>query len=601
MRIVLGLAAAVVAVLAWNAVMISWDVTVASDDMTSWDQAEHGVHGIKLAESMREFDVGRFARLIDERDRWPPLFPLLEAPGFLLFGIDYDTSEAMMLPYLVACIALVFGVGLAIGGRSGFLAGFGAAVLMASSPMFVVYGGMTMLEMPGTMFLLAALLFYVRWCRFEKPRDAWLTAVSTTLLFFLKYNYALLWLMALAVNEMGRSLPTPGEAVSGVRNLLRSPFWRSVPAAVLGGAFVLLVVLVALGVVGRGAAMLLFEGLVLLLVLLRAPQAVRVAREWLARQPRLATAFVLAFGLPVGSWMASPSRLKQFFIYVQGFPSPERTLTESLLFYPLEFVTDYTVPPWVGIIVLIVAVASVVWIPRLPPQRRIIPLAMGITAGLALFHPYKESRFVFTVVPLIWLSFGLVVGGAVEAVARRIDGHRGEVLVGVTALALAVCGPFVLSDAGRAQELMDEWTAVNEVSEVLEAVIDVNVTSQALVLVGDWRSLSPPLLEWHQKLYRPDVRQPARPRNDLWYGAPDPDAFVRGVLADRDVDRVVVLSLPVTAAAHGTQFERDNPTHARMLATLQSDPHFRQTSSRVFERTGYEMQVFDVIRLGDVE
>lgn len=70
--------------------------TVASGRMPLWDMAAHAVDGIRLAEHARQAHSTAFILEINRMSLWPPVFPLLSFPVFLLFGYDYQVANSWM-------------------------------------------------------------------------------------------------------------------------------------------------------------------------------------------------------------------------------------------------------------------------------------------------------------------------------------------------------------------------------------------------------------------------------------------------------------------------------------------------------------------------
>ncbi len=68
-------------------------LSVTSARLPRWDMAEHGYDGVALAAALHAGEPLRFVAEIHRMSLWPPLFPLMECPVFLLCG--YDVSVAL--------------------------------------------------------------------------------------------------------------------------------------------------------------------------------------------------------------------------------------------------------------------------------------------------------------------------------------------------------------------------------------------------------------------------------------------------------------------------------------------------------------------------
>lgn len=210
-----------------------WDMAAHSGGFPHWDAAAHGFDGEQMARALAAGDAGRFLALVNARGEWAPLFPILEVPVFLIFGYGYATAAAQMPFYLALATLAVFVAGMALGGRRGLVTGAIAAACFAASPYVQYHGTNTMLELPGALALMLATAAYVRFTRTGAMRDARLTAIATTALCFIKWNYGVLWLVPLALNEIGRSLVAPARLrAAGLGPLPRALLvWTVLPLA----------------------------------------------------------------------------------------------------------------------------------------------------------------------------------------------------------------------------------------------------------------------------------------------------------------------------------------------------------------------------------
>jgi 4-amino-4-deoxy-L-arabinose transferase-like glycosyltransferase len=154
--------------------------------------AKHGLAGLSLAQAMRQFDLVEFVTELNAMSTWPPAFPLLEAPFFLLFGDDYATPRCLVSVIHVVLIVAAIWAGWSVFPRRGLAVGGLTGMLLAVSPMVLVYSALVMLEVPGTTLLLLALASYL--AAIDQPSKLrWrLAFLSATTLFFCKYNYGLI-------------------------------------------------------------------------------------------------------------------------------------------------------------------------------------------------------------------------------------------------------------------------------------------------------------------------------------------------------------------------------------------------------------------------
>ena len=154
-------------------------LAVGSLRLPQWDMAKYGVSGLRLARALQDLDPIAFLRHLNSLDVWPPVFPLLEVPAFLLAGPGYAGAHTLVSLLFVAAIAAAFWCGL----QSDLAVGALTAALVATSPMAQVFATVVMLEIPGTLLLLLTVGWYLRSLATGCARDFTLACVAATALF----------------------------------------------------------------------------------------------------------------------------------------------------------------------------------------------------------------------------------------------------------------------------------------------------------------------------------------------------------------------------------------------------------------------------------
>lgn len=578
-----------------------WSIAIPSGRFMQFDQAAHGVHGVKMAQAIREHDASWLLALIEERIVWPPLLPLIEAPAFLLFGNSINVAEGLMTVLLSLTIFAAYLAGRAFGGPRGMLVGALAAALLAASPMVQLFGTMIMTEMPGALLLLAAVAFYVRWRRLARSSDLTAVCVCTTLLFFLKYNYALLWIVPLVLNEIGHALPAWPALVVAIRRFRPTPHLVAIGLALVAVAALVLARNAGWQLGGRRLGVRLplaaLLAVVVLPLLVRPRATVAAATRALTSWSAGARRFFWLTLVPMTLWLASPTHVKGFIHFVVNREGrvPLWSL-RTLTFYVEAFVRDYSPNALIGVVVLVLAVAVAWRLRRLEAEVRIVPLAMIVGWVLCTAHRFKSPRFFFTVPPLIWLAAALALALALEALIERRRPAAFAALapsLGVVVLVLALAFGF------RPTVALARFTSASTpetLAPVLDAIADANIASHGTVLFGIWNRMSPGLTEWHQLLRHPEWRGSQRPKNPQWYPAPSAAALVDSIAADPGVERVLVLDLPPTATAWAPAFEDENPWIHEVRADLERDPRFVHERREPFPESGYALEVFRRVR-----
>jgi hypothetical protein len=342
------------------------DLALGSDRLPQWDMAKYGASGLRLAHAIRDLNPLGFLDHLNALDVWPPLFPLLEAPVFLIFGPGYGSARAFVAVLFVLLVAAAMWAGAQAGGDvNGLMVGALTAAFVVTSPMYHLFATLVMLEIPGALILATAIGWYLRSLRSGRSRDFATASLLATALFFCKYNYGVMWLLPLAANEILRAARSqrrrPRELVADAVEFLRRP-----GPAFVAAWLVLTVILVFTGpwkfavadrVIHIGSSA---NSVYALYVLVLASWAVRPRsslqriRAFLDRAGPRTRTMVGLIALPIAMWMVIPAHTINFIRFMENRSSGLPPLSvESLLYYPRSFVTSYSPGAVVGIPVLV--------------------------------------------------------------------------------------------------------------------------------------------------------------------------------------------------------------------------------------------------------
>lgn len=162
----------------------------------TWDEAANINTGVFFHEGIKSlvgtgspsFAVAHLKRLSAQYNSfsvlyYPPLFYVLEAVSFILFGVSAFSARLVAMAFSVGAIFLVYRIGeLVYGGRAGLV----AALLLAASPMFFKHSMMALLDVPVAFFYL--LLAYL----VLQPRmNVWRLGLAFGLGLLTKYDVVL--------------------------------------------------------------------------------------------------------------------------------------------------------------------------------------------------------------------------------------------------------------------------------------------------------------------------------------------------------------------------------------------------------------------------
>jgi hypothetical protein len=571
-------------------------LAVGSLRLPQWDMAKYGVSGLRLARALQDLDPIAFLRHLNGLDVWPPVFPLLEVPAFLLAGPGYASARALVALLFVAAIAAAFWCGL----QSDLAVGALTAALVATSPMAQVFATVVMLEIPGTLLLLLTVGWYLRSLATGCARDFTLACVAATALFFCKYNFGLIWILPMAANELLRAHGTAELKPSAMLERLGSAVRRPWPAFLAVGLLVAAAIEItgpfrfsigsrAVSVSSAGPLLYALYALTLIRWSMRPRRSLRAGRRWLGRLGPRARTMVLTIVLPIALWMVVPSHAVNFVGFVVNRTvGPPVLSIEGLLFYPRVFVSDFSPSPAIGVAVLLFAAASLRRLRSADEVGRVLALALLFSSIAVVAHPFKHPRFFFMTATLLWLAGSREALQLVARTVGRFGPQTRRSVAAAIAGASLVAVSLVAVDIDRLQRGHHRRTVHASTADVLDAITDEAAEVRSSVLLGTWNHLSPWLVEW-SFLQRGGSMEPTQmPRCPT--GRAQRGNVLGGLGADPPELVMLLSAAPDSAPRAGFRAETGwlDPVRRQLV----HDPRFDLVSRRDFAVARYRLESF---------
>lgn len=570
-----------------------WEVQAAHPAAPRWDMAGHGWQGVELLTDLRAGRPLAFLLDLNAQDKWPFGFSLLLMPFLALGGATFESARLLSLVGWVAVAPLTVLAARRIQpGAAGLLGGALAAVLWLGAPLERVLALVILRETVSLALLLLALILYLRAREresvFRESLSSWRAAgLATLALVLVKYNYALIWGLAVVLDELRRmSSEERGALVRRLRELLTP--WGDKPLSrrLLAGALDLVLLAAVIGV-NPGVAIWLGLGVAAVVVAVRTWRGRIAPRAWLRDLPARRRAAVETVGLPIALWWLSPDPIhpKTIYSFLRNESGGSERAPFDLLYYWRSYLADYlpldlSHPGW-GIALL--GLAGVACWMAFRRVSRLSFLAILTLLGLVLItlHPHKEARFAATTLPLLTLLGALGLG---RLLVGSGSAGRGRLVLGTLAGALVVLGAAYQSSLGvletrERERLVAElslYTGDPHVLPLLEPLAQRVGPGGRLGVVGVLDELSTNLVRWalarehggampevdaFRKRFDPQApREAWWPRLDRW-------------MVEERLDRLLVLHLePGSPWAERDDFRLHNAWQgaaaAALLATL---------------------------------
>jgi hypothetical protein len=376
------------------------------------DRNAHYEFASELVLAIRHIQPFRFFTIfLNQSKVWPPLYGLLTMLLMLPGGPNYRLA---VIPSAVGwwlTAVFAFLTARRISPAGGNAAGLIASALVLASPALREYGADIMLESLGAGLTMAALYFYAV-AEQEDSIAIWRgLAIVLTALFFEKYNY---WLMVVVPLGLDQFVRHRASIVASIRKVLeqidRATVAREAkqPLGRLALAILALIIIVWI----RGPSPLMLGHIRVsiyppgnIITALYVVVAIRLALAWRnefhGQSPR---AVLLRWHLaPCAVSLMLPGRLYPFLWYLS--PANNDVNTSS----PFEFYFDVVTNelhsiPRVSLIVAVAVLVAIVGWRRLRMGGTGVLLFVALSAIAVCLHPNQKDRFMYSWFAAVWVA-----------------------------------------------------------------------------------------------------------------------------------------------------------------------------------------------------
>jgi hypothetical protein len=433
-----------------------WHWTVLDHDRNG-----HYEYGLNMGLALRQGNLPQFFAHLEKGKVWPPVHGLLVAAVVVAAGPDHRFA---VLPSLAGWImTVVFGClaarRLLPNPGGGILAMALAAIFIAASPAHRIYATDVMLESLGAGLTMLTLYLYLR--TIQTPGVRWqytALAVTMTVLFFEKYNYWVLVVLALLGDQLIYEWP---RNLGWLRTMGTWP-WRAwlkrqwyeplnYLFAGLAGAVIALQMHgpASIELLGRQVSLYPPYNLttmayaIFLIRVLRAMFKRRLAiMAWLGVPGRRLLWGLLA---PIAASFLLPHRLSIFLWYnspLNKSGTAPLPLDEAFGFYVRSLIHEYHPAAWCLVLVVVLATAAVLLHRHLHRGWLAVALLAGLSMVLVTVHPNQQPRFLHSWFPAMWVLAGTGAGALLyQAWLDRLGRVRPLLAAAVVIAVLIAIGP----------------------------------------------------------------------------------------------------------------------------------------------------------------
>jgi len=542
-----------------------------------WDMAKNGRLALEVALDLQDLDPLALLKHLNQHDTWPPAYALWLAPFFLVAGSGFEAAAMANAALFVLLPLALLWAAREIEPENGLGAGILAASLALTAPLYRLHSVLVMRELASAVTLVLAVALHARARRKGDSQPAWtMAALAATALFFIKYNYGLLWIATALLDGILfhrvdrphlRRLAWPRDGAWGRKTLLV--------------AVALLIAAQAFGasVGGAAYAVLLLSLVGFAWTRLRKPTLRESTRLTFNNLPAEARAALRFFFLPVLFWclIPQPMHLRALLDFLEN-RSTGLGFLANLTFYPRAMVGDYAADPWIGIGVLLLAFLGLRALVR-GDRSRTAAIAIALFALASVLHPYKIERFFAPTAALLFLLAGLTAAAWTKRPWVALC--AGLLVSGV------VWGTSLSNRPALDEKFLAGYRAHSGPPEILSTIdrlaADQPPPAGRFALLGGFNELSPDLVAW--RLLRRGQR--GGQRIELVSSLPRPadsddeakvTAALRRWIAKRKPQTLWVVALdPQSPLALAADYRDHAAWQSLAAAALRQEPGWRET------------------------
>jgi len=564
-----------------------------------WDMAHYGYRGVRISEDWRELNLPFLFKDTISQKLHPFIHSYILSVFFLIWGTTVEAASRASLAAFIGCALLIFFLGREVTEKWKNFCGLSAFFLLITSPTYLVFSTLIMLEIWSALFTLAGLLLFIKAVGDDSKKLYLLSYLTTTVLFFTKYNYGIYLMVTIFAVEALRLSATSRRFIG--REI--TSYFRFKNLFAFSNVALLLIIFSLSAVIFTGGFTAELFGVevsfqhlrnpLYLLALLLIFKAVRYCRsKWKALAgnflPRHA-ALVIIIVIPVLIWFLMPDSLEAFISFARARPADVqrqgiKTLSlDNVAYYPKIILGYYCISKPIFIFIAVLYFLSLFNLKRENRAVKIMQLYFFISFGLMLLHPYKEVRFIFVVLCPLWVI--------AAAKAASLLSHRRwkKFCIPLVICLLIAHSPKIYSRLSnfyqhRLFPRARRWFQPSpDLTPVIESIISETTTADKVIVQGTFNEISPDLLRWN--IFNAGYASNKRIVFDL-----NEEDILR-VLRDSEVKKIVLIKVYPDSPYYSPDYVSYNSWKTKAMRTLENDRMFVFERAKYFKSVGVEVKV----------
>ncbi|RZA22493.1 MAG: hypothetical protein EOP10_15330 [Proteobacteria bacterium] len=549
-----------------------------------WDPSAHALDSIHFARAFRHLSLKEFFVQLHNSAMWPPVIPLLQAPFHFFFGESILTARNWTAWTTLPTLSLVFVVGTQAHRKLGLLVGAIATGLLFISPLFEEHALQEMFEIPGIGLCMVTLFFYFRFLNTSQMKYWRWTCLSAILLFFAKFNYAVLIMLPIVASEFFSKVEFRTLVIAALKRFVRDVRWRSAFTIFVGLYIVFLIYVQKVGlrfeVFGQLVVIQKAFGNPLYLLL-----AIVLVRNWI-RNRDLLKLYARSIGsapepirsllrfdiLPALVWMSYPVFFLHFFLYMFNEKTRHNSFwsLETLTFYPGAILRSYSPSPVLGAISCVLFVLMLVSLKKLPKISRFVTCLALFNLFLTVIHPNYQIRYLMTFIPLLYLTTALAIAHALELIFMKAQRSLETIAALCSAPVLLVLCTIWTPSHSYLQDAFIRTSQSEASRAIFHAICQDSTQTEKNTVVGFSNYISPSSIALTCYEDFPQIRREQLPTAMGRLGFPN-EKSGRAIVESGTIDRYFVIDY----ARHGINPGRlqENFLLDDVKAALKSSPY----------------------------